>query len=334
MCWLIFMLSMRPEVGRQSLGFLDPTLNVKIERGMHTYADDCALTFTRFWADIDHYYLCHWLDWFVASLLFRDAYIVHFWSLFYEVIELSAKHRLPHFAECWWDSLLTDVLFSNTPAIFLGLWVIDYFGLRRFDWLGRYGKTSIADWDVFHCHRRWGNNCLMLVLFSLHFLCSFFIMNAFLVPPTHPAVACRMLLWAGIGGLGFREAYIDLETWNTPVRKQKAVEGRYRWLAAGIIITEALISYKYREGTGHITDTPTPWYIWMPWTSGALGLLFVFLYLRFKPDHSLKYPGFGQPEVAEEVAEAVVQPGLESPRRGRRASSPNKKSLSLLKKEQ
>lgn len=71
-------------------------------------------------------------------------------------------------------------------------------------------------------------------------------MNALLVPPTHPAVACRMLLWAGIGGLGFREAYIDLETWGTPGRKTHAVEGRYRWLAAGIIITELLISYKYR----------------------------------------------------------------------------------------
>jgi len=96
---------------------------------------------------------------------------------------------------------------------------VDKLGIRRYDWLGRYGKNSIADWEVFQCHRRWGNNCLQLISFTAHFLCSFFLMNAFLIPPTHKWVAIRMLMWAGGGGLGFREAYMDLETWNTPERK-------------------------------------------------------------------------------------------------------------------
>jgi len=43
-------------------------------------------------------------------------------------------------------------------------------------------------------------------------------MNALLIHPTHVSVACRMLMWAGIGGLGFREAYMDMETWNTASR--------------------------------------------------------------------------------------------------------------------
>lgn len=203
MCWLIFMLNMRPDMGRASLGFLDSRLNKKIERGMHTYGEDCALTLARFWDDIDHYYLVHCLDYFALAILFRDPYICHFWSIYYEIIELSAKHRLPHFEECWWDSLLTDIAFSNTPAIILGLIFIDRLGVRRYDWLGRFGKQSVLDWEVFKCHRRFAGNCLPLVLFSFHFLSSFFLMNALLVPPTHPAVACRMLLWAVLGGLGF-----------------------------------------------------------------------------------------------------------------------------------
>jgi len=185
---------------------------------MHTYDDDCALSWDRFWEDIDHYYLVHWLDWFVASFLFRDPLILHFWSVFYEIIELSAQHRLPHFAECWWDHILTDLLLSNTPAIFLGLWCVDMLGIKRYDWLGRHGKKSVADWEIFKCHRRFGNNILQLVFFSAHFLCSFFIMNAFLIPPTHTWVALRMCMWAGGGALGFREAYMDIETWNTPAR--------------------------------------------------------------------------------------------------------------------
>ena len=40
-------------------------------------------------------------------------------------IELSWQHILPHFRECWWDHVLLDVLASNTPAIFLGEFIIN-----------------------------------------------------------------------------------------------------------------------------------------------------------------------------------------------------------------
>jgi len=58
-----------------------------------------------------------------------------------------------------------------------------------------------------------------------------------------------------------------------------------------LIATEALVCYKYRIGTGHITDTPTPLYISIPWVVAVLVLLFGYLYLRFKPGHTVKYPG-------------------------------------------
>ena len=64
---------------------------------------------------------------------------------------------------------------------------------------------------------------MQLGAFSAHFLCSFFIMNAFLIPPTHTWVALRMIMWACGGALGFRELYMDLETWNTPDRKTNAI---------------------------------------------------------------------------------------------------------------
>jgi hypothetical protein len=34
---------------------------------------------------------------------------------------------------------------------------LDKLGVRRYDWLGRNGKNSIWEWEVFHCHRRYGN---------------------------------------------------------------------------------------------------------------------------------------------------------------------------------
>lgn len=156
-CWLIFMFNQRPEFGRKSLNFLDSSTGIPVTRGMHTYDDDCEFTLENLWNDMDHYYLIHWIDWILATIVIRDPYILHFWHVFDEIIELSAQHRLHHFRECWWDHLLTDILLSNIPAIILSLWIMKKLGIRRYDWLGREGKSSVWDWEVFKCHRRFGS---------------------------------------------------------------------------------------------------------------------------------------------------------------------------------
>jgi hypothetical protein len=126
----------------------------------------------------------------------------------------------------------------------------------------------------------------------LHFVDGFFIMNAFLIPPKHIFPVARLLLWFGFGAIAHREGYMDVETWGTEIRRTKPTEARYRWLTMGVLITEILIAYKYREGTGHITDEPTPWYIWLPWSASFLAICSFWLYLRFKPDHTVIYPGY------------------------------------------
>jgi hypothetical protein len=78
-----------------------------------------------------------------------------------------------------------------------------------------------------------------------------------------------------------REAYEDVRTWNTYERKENPVEGRTRWLTVGILITEIMLVYKYREGTGHLHTDPTPLYISIPWAIffGTIGSF--WFYLRF-----------------------------------------------------
>jgi hypothetical protein len=68
---------------------------------------------------------------------------------------------------------------SNIPAIILGLWLMKKLGIRRYDWLGREGKTSVWDWEVFKCHRRFGSIFFQQTVLTIHFLNGFFIMNAF-----------------------------------------------------------------------------------------------------------------------------------------------------------
>lgn len=184
-----------------------------------------------------------------------------------------------------------DVLLSNTPAIIFGLWLVDRLGIRRYDWLGRDGKNSIWEWDVWQCHRRFGVVMFANIALTLHFLDGFFIMNAFLIPPVHKFPIFRLILWFCFGAAAYREAYIDIETFGQEIRRTNPIEARLRWLTLGILVTELLIAYKYRKGTGHITDEPTPIYIWFPWLASIIGCALFWVYLRFKPDHTVKYPG-------------------------------------------
>ena len=96
---------------------------------MHTYDDNCDLTWENLIDNFDHYYLVHCINWLLATFICRDKYILLYWQLFDEIIELSAQHILPHFRECWWDHIFVDMLFSNIPAIFIGLVLLKVFKL-------------------------------------------------------------------------------------------------------------------------------------------------------------------------------------------------------------
>ena len=89
-----------------------------------------------------------------------------------------------------------------------------------------------------------------------------------------------------------REGYMDAETWGSQSRKEKPIEGRFRWLSTAILITEIIVCYKYREGTGNILDNPTPAKVWLPWSFTLVGCVAFWFYLRFKKGHTVKYPGY------------------------------------------
>ena len=61
-------------------------------------------------------------------------------------------------------------------------------------------------------------------------------------------------------------------------------------MTAGILFTELVLAYKYREGTGHLIDAPTPIYKWLPWTITFIAMVLFWFYLRTKKDHTVMYP--------------------------------------------
>jgi hypothetical protein len=54
-------------------------------------------------------------------------------------------------------------------------------------------------------------------------------------------------------------------------------------------MVESIVCYKYREGTGNILDNPTPLYISVPWAIFFIYITVTWLYLRFKPGHTVKF---------------------------------------------
>lgn len=115
------MINQRAEVARDIMGFFDSSLNKPVTKEMHTYDDNCEFHWINIWDNLDHYYLVHWVDWILGSLVVRDYYILHLYQIFDEIIELSFQHILPHFRECWWDHIILDICLSNIPAIFVGM---------------------------------------------------------------------------------------------------------------------------------------------------------------------------------------------------------------------
>ena len=146
-CLVLVLLNHRPKYGRFILGYLDPRLNQEVTKGHHTYDDDCDFA--------------HWVDWFLQTFMMRDAFLSHFWQIGDELIELSWQHILPHFRECWWDHIFSDILLSNIPAVTLSLYIQRKYGFLQYDYWGREGKKSWTEWEIWHCHKRFGQMLLI-----------------------------------------------------------------------------------------------------------------------------------------------------------------------------
>ncbi|OHS99411.1 Phosphatidylserine synthase 2 [Tritrichomonas foetus] len=68
----------------------------------------------------DEFMLAHFFGWICKSILLRDTTMCWILSCTFEVVERLLKHWFPNFNECWWDSLILDILLCNGFGIFFG----------------------------------------------------------------------------------------------------------------------------------------------------------------------------------------------------------------------
>jgi len=78
------------------------------------------------------YFFVHSIGYFFIMVTLRNFWVCQFQSIIFEMVELTFKHWLNNFAECWWDSVIMDLIIANTGGMLVGLLFIKIFKIKEY----------------------------------------------------------------------------------------------------------------------------------------------------------------------------------------------------------
>ncbi|KAK8647635.1 hypothetical protein V6N13_121365 [Hibiscus sabdariffa] len=117
---LTFLLFQTRDDARQFMKFLHPDLGVELPE--RSYGADCRIyipenpsnRFKNVYETLfDEFVLAHIFGWWGKAILIRNQPLLWVLSIGFEFMELTFRHMLPNFNECWWDSIILDILICN-----------------------------------------------------------------------------------------------------------------------------------------------------------------------------------------------------------------------------
>ncbi|CAH9136606.1 unnamed protein product [Cuscuta epithymum] len=290
---LTFLLFQNRDDARQFMKYLDPDLGVELPE--RSYGADCRIyvpenptnRFKNVYDTVfDEFVLAHVLGWWGKAIMIRNQPLLWVLSIGFESMELTFRHMLPNFNECWWDSIILDILLCNWFGIWAGMRTVRYFDGRTYEWVGisrqpniigkvkrTLGQFTPAHWDKDEWHPLLGPWRFVQVLtlcgvFLTVELNTFFLKFCLWIPPRNPFIICRLILWWLIAIPTVRE-------YNCYLNDRKLVKkvGPFCWLSLAICIVELLICIKFGHG---LFPAPMPKWLIIFWTSFGIGLV-VFL---------------------------------------------------------
>jgi len=140
--FMTFVLMHPAKEARELFKIFDSSLGVPLEE--RSYGDDCRV-FTpenphSQYANItdavfDVHFVAHFLGWWGKMLIMRDVYVAWICSIMFEIIEITFKHWLENFSECWWDHIFLDLFGCNLIGIVLGSISLKYFAVSKINWV-------------------------------------------------------------------------------------------------------------------------------------------------------------------------------------------------------
>jgi phosphatidylserine synthase 2 len=93
----------------------------------------------------DEFVIAHTLGWWGKAIMVRNLPLLWVLSIGFELMEVTFNHMLPNFNECWWDSIILDVLVCNWIGIWAGMRTVRYFDGKAYAWVGLSRQPSIMD---------------------------------------------------------------------------------------------------------------------------------------------------------------------------------------------
>jgi hypothetical protein len=218
----------------------------------------CAISVSTVWRQISSiWFAAHVVGWWAKMCLFRDWQMCLTYSIAFEITELSLVWLIPEFQECWWDSIFMDVLGANLIGMLIGKWTLDYLTCKKYSWEPHNENAPIQthikvlltrfhpfSWSEYSWPKDSMSAWLSTATWSWSLLIelnSFFIIQSFLLRPSHWINPVRQLL---LGAHGAQSA----PEWYEYVRGTTSRIGHNTWLILMITVLECLIGYRYGKG--------------------------------------------------------------------------------------
>jgi phosphatidylserine synthase 2 len=310
LCFATFILFLDRDNARQFLSYFDKSLGKPLPE--KSYAENCSLCqpefpylkLDNFFDSIDVYVTAHLCGWFVKMLIIRDVKLCWILSILFELLEITFRHWLPNFWECWWDHVILDVFGMNALGIWLGSITCNYFEMKNYNWISHnkdskekknsekgvvkrmFGFVNYFtpnywvkhEWDLFSSTKRFYQVLWFFFILNITDLSHFFLKYVLWLPPSHWILAIRIYIVGFLAMISAREYY---EYISNPSCKRF---GLNIWIAHLILFVEWSYIYKFSDG---LFTAPFPWYVVWGWT--LVFLLFTGITIHLVVKDALSY---------------------------------------------
>ncbi|TQD77799.1 hypothetical protein C1H46_036703 [Malus baccata] len=224
----------------------------------------------------DEFVVAHIVGWWGKAILIRNQPLLWVLSIGFELMELTFRHMLPNFNECWWDSIILDILICNWFGIWAGMHTVRYFDGKTYKWVGlsrqpniigkvkrTLGQFTPAQWDKDEWHPLLGpwrfiQVLTLCIVFMTVELNTFFLKFCLWIPPRNPLIVYRK-----------------------PAKKV----GAFCWLSVAICIIELLICIKFGHG---LYPKPMPYWLVTLWASTGAALVIFLIIWSWQLHQSLR----------------------------------------------
>ncbi|KAK3086994.1 hypothetical protein FSP39_000129 [Pinctada imbricata] len=255
---LVFALFQSRHDVRKMIEWVFPDLK-GVSAGEKEYAVNCSkIDLERLWGHMDCFALAHLLGWTIKSILIRHYGILWTISVMWEITEMAFSHLLPNFAECWWDAWVLDVLICNGLGIWLGMQICKVLEMRNYHWesikdihstTGKIRRAVLQFTPVSWTNLKWLDPksssmrvvavCILIVIWQLSELNTFFLKHILDIPPSHPINVWRLIIICSMTAPTIRQYYVYV----TDTRCTRL--GTQSWMFCAVTFTESIICLKY-----------------------------------------------------------------------------------------